>query len=231
MTELLSEFFVKVFGTNVELATVLIAMIPIIELRGAIPFATNSMFWQTNTLNNWQALGWSLLGSSVIVPIIAIIFLPIIHWLKKTKLFRKLALSIESKVNSHANSIVEKNAHKNKNLTWIKVLGVFVFVAIPLPLTGVWTGTCVAVVLGLGYLTTCATVILGNVCAGLIISLILEFFPWLNDYLFFIFIVIVLIFILYCFVAGKIKKHKAKQLAETQASEDNITKENEEINK
>lgn len=210
MTELINKFFVNIFGSNVELATILISMIPIIELRGAIPFATNSGFWGNSTLSNWQALGWSLIGSSLIVPIIALVFLPIITWLKKTKLFKKIATSIENKVNSHANSIIEKNAEKSKNLTMVKVLGVFIFVAIPLPLTGVWTGTCVAVVLGLNYLTTCLTVVSGNVCAGLIIALILEFFPWLNDYLFFIFIGIVLVFLLYCFIVGKIKKHKTK---------------------
>ena len=219
MTELLSEFFVKVFGSNVELATVLISMIPIIELRGAIPFATNSGFWGSNTLNNWQALGWALLGSSVIVPIIALVFLPLINWLKKTKLFKKMAISIENKVKSHADSIVEKKSNENKNLLWVKILGVFIFVAIPLPLTGVWTGTCVAVVLGLNYPITCLTVMLGNVGAGLIIALILEFFPWLNDYLFFIFIGIVLLFILYYLIVGKIKKHKAKQTTTTSIEE------------
>lgn len=216
MIELLSKFFVNIFGTNVELATVLISMIPIVELRGSIPFATNSMFWGNNTLSNWQALGWGLLGSSVIVPIIALVFLPIINWLKKTKLFKKIAMSIENKVKSHADSIVEKNTN-NKHLMWAKILGVFIFVAIPLPLTGVWTGTCVAVMLGLNYPITCLTVILGNLGAGLIIALILEFFPWLNDYLFFIFVGIILLFILYYFIANKIKKHKSKQTAISEA--------------
>lgn len=208
MTELLSELFVKIFGDNTELATFLISMIPIIELRGAIPFATNSGFWGNNTLSNWQALGWSLLGSCLIVPIIALIFLPIINWLKTTKLFKKLATNIENKVKSKADSIVSKNANNKKHVLWSKILGVFLFVAIPLPLTGVWTGTCVAVMLGLGYFTICATVILGNIGAGVIIALILEFFPWLNDYLFYIFIGIVLLFVLYYIIIRQIKKHK-----------------------
>ena len=95
MTEFLHNLFATVFNDNIILATILISMLPVIELRGAIPFATNPGFWNSLAMNQWTAFGWSLLGSSAIVPIIALIFLPIINWLKKTKLFGKLALAIE----------------------------------------------------------------------------------------------------------------------------------------
>ena len=83
--------------------------------------------------------------------------------------------------------------------------------------------TCVAVVLGLNYWTTCVTVIAGNISAGLIIALILEFFPWLNNYLFFIFLGIVALFLLYYFIAGKIKKHKIKNQTENTNDKTNET--------
>lgn len=229
MTEILSNFFAHVFGNNNILATILISMIPIIELRGAIPFATNTGFWPTNAMSNWKAFGWSLLGSSAIVPIIALLFIPIINWLKRTKLFGKLANAIENRIKSKAQNIAgaDEKSKKFSKTYWKKVLAVFIFVAVPLPLTGVWTGTCVAVFLGLDYLTTCATVISGNIIAGLLITLILQFFPALNDYLFYIFLAIVAVFIVYEIIHNLIKKNKAKKQA-IQDNKNSIDTENKE---
>ena len=81
MTEFLNNLFANVFGENIILATILISMVPIIELRGAIPFATSTGFWGNIAMDNWTAFGWSLLGSSLIVPLVALIFIPIINWL------------------------------------------------------------------------------------------------------------------------------------------------------
>ena len=213
MTAWLSNLFANIFGDNVILATIIIAMVPIIELRGAIPFATNSSLWGSVALNNWTAFGWSLLGSSLVVPIIALIFIPIINWLKRTKLFGKLAKAIEQRIKNKAEEIggADEKSKRFSRAYWKKVLAVFVFVAVPLPLTGVWTGTCVAVFLGLDYLTTCTTVITGNVIAGLLISLILQFFPWLNDWLLWIFLILVVVFIIIEIIKHFVKKNKAKK--------------------
>lgn len=213
MTEFLHNLFATLFNDNVILATVLISMIPIIEIRGAIPFATNSGFWQSLALNQWQAYGWGLLGSSLVVPVIALIFLPLINWLKKTRLFKKLAISIENRVKSKTEGIenAEEKSERFSKAYWKKLLAVFIFVAVPLPLTGVWTGTCIAVFIGLDYISTCLTVIGGNVVAGLLITLILEFFPWLNDWLFYIFLILIVVVIVFEIVKHFIGKHKAQK--------------------
>ena len=212
MTEFLNNLFATVFGDNIILATILIAMLPVIELRGAIPFATNPGFWGSYTMSNWTAFGWSLLGSSAIVPIIALIFIPLINWLKRTKIFNKLAVAIENKVKGKAANIegADEKSKRFSKTYWKKVLAVFVFVAVPLPFTGVWTGTCIAVFIGLDYLTTCLSVIGGNIVAGLCITLILQFFPWLNDWLFYIFIILILVIILYELIKYLIARKKSK---------------------
>ena len=105
MTSFIHNIFANLFGNNIILATILIAILPVIELRGAIPFATNPGFWGNLTLNNWSAFFWSFLGSSAIVPIIALLFIPIINWLKNTKLFGKLATAIENRVKSKTSNI------------------------------------------------------------------------------------------------------------------------------
>ena len=212
MTEFLNNLFASVFGDNVILATILIAMVPIIELRGAIPFATNPGFWGANALSNWTAFGWSLLGSSLIVPIVALIFIPLIKWLKKTKLFGRLATAIENRVKSKTENIAgaDEKSKRFSKTWWKKILAVFIFVAVPLPFTGVWTGTCVAVFLGIDYWSTCVSVITGNVVAGVLIALILQFFPWLNDWLFYIFLIIIAVILIYEIIKHFVKKKKKK---------------------
>lgn len=213
MTEFLHNLFATIFNDNIILATILISMLPVIELRGAIPFATNPGFWGSLAMNQWEAFGWSWLGSSSIVPIIALIFLPFINWLKRTKWFGKIALVIENRVKSKTSNI-ENAEEKSKRFSksyWKKMLAVFVFVAIPLPLTGVWTGTCVAVFIGLDYVSTCLTVIGGNIVAGLLITLILEFFPWLNGWLFYIFLIIIALVIVYELIKILLNKKKAQE--------------------
>lgn len=213
MTEFLHNLFASVFNDNVILATIFISMLPVIELRGAIPFGTNSGFWGSLALNQWESYGWSLLGSSAIVPILALIFLPVINWLKKTKAFGKMATAIENRVKSKTKSI-ENAEEKSKRFSksyWKKMLAIFVFVAIPLPLTGVWTGTCVAVFIGLDYISTCISVVCGNIVAGLLITLILEFFPALNDWLFYIFLIIIALVLIYELIRFFIKKSRAQK--------------------
>ncbi len=212
MTEFLNNLFATVFNDNIILATILIAMLPVVELRGAIPFATNFGFWGDLAMNQWTAFGWSLLGSSAIVPIVALIFLPIIKWLKTTRLFGKLATAIENRVKSKTTNIenAEEKSKRFSKAYWKKMLAIFVFVAVPLPFTGVWTGTCIAVFIGLDYISSCVSVIAGNVVAGLLITLILEFFPWLNNWLFYIFLIIIAVIVVYELIKFLISKKKTQ---------------------
>lgn len=194
MIEYIYNFFASIFENNVVLATILISMIPIIEIKGSIPFATNEIIWKDLAITNWQALGWAILGSSIVVLILALIFKPIIVWIKKIKGVNRFGCAIENFVLSKSKRINE-SASAGKFYHLKKLLFILIFVSIPLPLTGVWTGTCIAVCLNIDYWQSCLVVILGNIIAGLIVTLILEFVPWLNNWLFFIFLGLILIFI------------------------------------
>lgn len=189
-------------------------MFPVIELKGAIPVGMNAEFWGENALNSMQAFWFSLLGSCLVVPILALIFTPLIRWLKKTKLFRKFGEFLDSKVKKHSSSINDKSesvndidvAKKDRRKTFIKMIGVFTFVAIPLPLTGVWTGTCVAVALGLKFWQICLSVILGNMVAGLIITTICVIFPQFTTVLFLIVLAIVVAVVIWSIIKMLIAK-------------------------
>lgn len=161
----IQEFFVAVFG-NPTIATFVIATLPIFELRGAIPFGMSTMFWGDKVLNVGEAFLISFTGSSLVVPIIALLFKPILNWFKSSKTFNKLAIKIESR-------IVEKSkSFKNKNTRIKKILGIIFFVGVPLPLTGAYTGTALAVMLGLNFYDTIVSVIIGNLISGIIIAIL-----------------------------------------------------------
>ena len=221
MTELIRDIFSTIFGDNVILATIIIAMLPIIELRGAIPFAMSIEFWGINAINNISAFLWSFLGSSFVVPIIALVFIPFVNWLKRTKLFSKFALRLESRIKQktdkinkdaeeksqeHIEKVDDNSIAKQNKKTWLRVLGLFLFVAVPLPLTGVWTGTCISVMLGFNFWQTCAIVIGGNLMAGLIVTFVCSIFPAFTTIILYIFIVFVIVFLLYGCIKRILKK-------------------------
>jgi len=207
MTEAIYSFFAGIFQDNIILATILISMVPIIEIKGAIPFSTSSIIWKELAMTNWESFGWAILGSSIIVPIITLLFKPIIDQFKKIKALQKIGCAIEDFVLSKSERI-ENNVGASKNQYWKKLLLLFIFVALPLPLTGVWTGTCIAICMNVDYFSACITVILGNIIAGTIITLILEFLPWLNDWLFFIFLGIIILFLIIKLLIYLINKKK-----------------------
>lgn len=212
MINALGHFFVSIFGTHSGIATVIISMFPLIELKGGIPVGMSTDFWGEYALNGTQSFLLAMLGSCLVVPIVALIFKPIVNWLKRTKLFRKIGHMIDEKVKNHSTSINEKTKDE-KSATkkiWAKALFVFGFVAVPLPLTGVWTGTCVAVAIGLNFWQTVLSCVLGNMVAGLIIVTVCAVFPQFTTILFAIFLVFILAVIVWSIVKRFINKSKEK---------------------
>ena len=220
MIEAIQNFFSNIFGNNIILATILIAMVPIIELKGAIPFSISHSIWKGLELSPGLAFLWGVIGSSLIVPLLVLVYSPLIKALKKTKLFKKIATKIEEKINTKKENVENKLDDKSQNIktnkkTLLKVVSVFLFVAIPLPFTGVWTGSCLAVALGLNYFLSCFVVILGNIIAGL---LVLAFSSLLTPLVYLgLFLVLILIFA----VVFIIKKAKTKSKLTNQNSQDN----------
>ncbi|MBE5736172.1 MAG: hypothetical protein E7356_02285 [Clostridiales bacterium] len=194
MTAWISGVFSSIFGQNSWLATMIISMIPIIEVKGAIPFGASVEFWGNNALSAGESFVWAVVGSSIIVPIIALLFRPIINAMKTSKGLNKIANVIEKKVSSGARKIKNNSENAYKKVL-LKMLGVFVFVAIPLPMTGVWTGTCIGVYSGLKLWQTTLSVVVGNLVASVLLVTICSAFPSLVTYMFVIVMAIVVIYI------------------------------------
>lgn len=170
-----------------ELVTVFISVLPIVEVRGAIPVATG--------MGIPPVLGglYAFIGSSAIVPILLLVLLPFINWLGKTRLFRKAAAVIYEKFEKKSRGLTSGDtaqtaaeqtdeeraaaALAQKKRERKKMWGVFAFVAIPLPLTGVWTGCAVAAIAKLRYPKAVLAVIAGNLVASTIITLLCALLP------------------------------------------------------
>lgn len=209
MSEAIIEFFHNLLGNDI--ATILIiAIIPIIELRGAIPVAFQmGMPW-------YAAFGWAYLGSMLVVPFLLLLLKPILNWMKKTRIFRSLAHAVEGMFEDKAKGLAKKadseDVSKRKS-EWIKILGVFAFVALPLPLTGVWTGSAVAVFLGLNFYKAFGAIMLGNLTAGAIVTLISVFFaPYLDIILAVFFCIVIAVLILYIVLVA-LRMRKASKIS------------------
>lgn len=164
------EFIKNLIGNDV-IATIVMSLVPLIELKGGIVFARGV------GLDFFQALGLAYVGSTVVFFPIFFLLVPLLNLLKKVKFIGKVAQKAESYVESKARETLEKQQSKGKkgmSEMLIKQLGVFIFVAIPLPMTGVWMGTAIAVFFSLKFKDAILPVVVGNVIAGLIISFLAQ---------------------------------------------------------
>lgn len=220
MTEVISSFVSTIFKDNVVLATILISLVPLIELKGAIPFGMSQKFWGTNALNATQAMLLSVLGGFVITIILALILKPIFNWVKDKKFFKSFIDFFTSSARKKSEDVQNnsKEISETKKLI-IKIIAVFAFVAIPLPGTGVYTGTCLGVLCGLKFWQNICAVTLGNLVAGVIIMTICDIFPAFTDIILYIFICLIFVFLIYRVIVHFVRK-KNDTLSENNKTSD-----------
>ena len=217
MLEFITDFFHNIFGNNVILATIVIAIVPLIELKGAIPFAMSVNMWGEHALNSVDAFLYAFLGSIIVVPILALIFKPIYNYIKDKKFFKSIVNFFVGDIKKKSENTDEKTKEKSERKKfWLKVLTVVLFVAFPVPLTGVWTGTCLAVLLGLNFWQTCITVIFGNAICGVIVAFVCAIFPSATNIILYVFLALILIALIVKIVLHIINKNKEQKYEEKQ---------------
>ena len=139
--------------------TFLISMVPIVELRGAIPIAEGmglNIFWYYPI---------AIIGNMLPVPIIYLFARKVLEWGKDKKLIGKFFTWCLEKGEKGGEKLKEKAGVTGT--FWALLL----FVGIPLPGTGAWTGTLAASFLNIGFKTSIIAVALGVLLAGIIMSL------------------------------------------------------------
>lgn len=130
----------------------------------------------------------------IVVPIILLCLIPIMNWLKRTRFFSKIAHRLESKFKKRGEKL-----QTSKNDIF-KMLGIILLVSIPIPGTGGWMASAVAVFIGLGFLKSLLSIAIGNlICAGLmmLISDILSDHLEIVLLIFFILMFIALLYLIY----------------------------------
>lgn len=136
------------------LATFIISMIPVIELRGAIPIGVGL------GLTHIEAMAISVIGNMLPVPFIILFIRPIFKWMtQKSEKLGRLARKLEAKAEGKWDRI-----HR------FQFFALTLFVAIPLPGTGAWTGALIAAVMNMRLRNALPSVLLGVVIAGILVT-------------------------------------------------------------
>lgn len=138
-----------------EISTVLIAMLPISELRGAIPFALGrGMAWH-------QAYLWAVLGNSI--PVI-----PLLMFLQPVSAFLSRRYPLWGRFFSW---LFARTRRRSRLVERYEAVGLALFVSIPLPVTGAWTGTVAAFLFGIRFKYALPAILSGILLAGTVVTL------------------------------------------------------------
>ncbi|MTI46816.1 COG2426 family protein [Sporosalibacterium faouarense] len=135
-----------------EIIITLIAAVPVIELRGAIPIAISMGF------SPLHSMILSVIGNMLPVPFLLILLEPLFKYFGKTKMFGGLVAWLK-----------RRTLRRSKRMKKYTILGLFLLVAIPLPATGAWTGTVAAILFNVKFRYAFLTILAGVITAGIIV--------------------------------------------------------------
>lgn len=222
------EFFRSIFN-NDYLTLYVISIIPIIELRGAIVFMTG-MFSSVQEMI--AGMFCCVAGATTVILPLILIVRPLIRRMKRTKWFSKIAKSLESSLADRAEAAYSeekeeqkaaklensKRKRKRKPLSTDakKFLGLFTFVAVPLPMTGTWTGAAIGSFLEFPIWKAALAVFLGNIVAASILTAIAYFMPQQYADLFmygFVILAVAVFLTVYFTQSKKTEKRRKEEIA------------------
>ncbi len=160
----LSEWIIHTFNGKIsnELIIFIISLFPVLELRGGLIAA------KLLGVKFIKAFIICFIGNIIPIPFILLFIRKIFQWLKKIKGVDKLIEKLELRA-----------MRKSKKIEKTREWGLFAFVAIPLPGTGGWTGALLAALLDMRMKKAFPIIVLGVICAGIIMSIITYFIPGL----------------------------------------------------
>ncbi len=131
----------------------LMSMVPIVELRGGIPFGV------ALGLSPAQAMIAAIIGNLIPIPFIILFIQTIFRWMRRFKSLERIVDYFERKAVS-----------KSDKVTRYKRFGLCLFVAVPLPGTGAWMGALIAVILGMRLREAFPVIALGVCIASVLVT-------------------------------------------------------------
>ncbi|MGI6210974.1 MAG: COG2426 family protein [Anaerovoracaceae bacterium] len=136
--------------------TFLISMVPVVELRGAIPVGIGL------GIEPLTAAILSVIGNMIPVPFIILFIRSILSWLRKRS----------PRLNAWVTRLEEKTQIKAEKVQRYEKIGLLLFVAIPLPGTGAWTGALIAAMLDMRLKSAVPMIFLGILIAATIVTML-----------------------------------------------------------
>lgn len=137
------------------LKVIIASLLPYLELRGAIPLA-----WQLG-FGPLEAYILAVIGNMIPVIPIIMLFDPMVNWLSKVQLFKVFF-----------DWLLTRSRRKAPQIRKYGFWGLAIFVAIPLPMTGAWSGAVIAFLLGMRKRVAALSIFLGVLGAGLIVTIL-----------------------------------------------------------
>jgi len=138
------------YGLPPEILVLVVAMLPIFELRGAIPVGINYLHlpWASVYL-------FAIIGNMVPVPVLLLIFQWLVRLGERIPILRR---------------ILARTERRGKVIDRYKLIGLVIFVAIPLPVTGAWTGALAARIFNIPFPQAIVGILAGVLIAGVIVT-------------------------------------------------------------
>ena len=155
MHELAQALFDSLSSLGPEIAVLIVSMCPFVELRLAIPIGCIA------GLPVWECFLLAIIGNLLPVPVIFFLLRPVFNWIRRRPKLAPFAEKIEKKLLS-----------KSDKVTRYAFWGLLLFVAVPLPGTGAWTGTGIAALLDFKPKNTFLSVCLGVLIAAVFVSFV-----------------------------------------------------------
>jgi len=149
-------FIISIFGVNAGkiIGIFFISLLPVIELRGSIPIGYyQGLPWYTNMIT-------SIIGNILPVPFILLFVVKVFEFMKKRNIMVGFIEKIEKRAMSRSDSIANK-----------EFLGLMLFVAIPFPGTGAWTGALIAALLQFDRKKSFVYIFIGVLIAASLVTL------------------------------------------------------------
>lgn len=210
MSNFFKDLIFAVFGRHSWLGIIILSMIPVTELRVAIPFAMNAAVWGEFTLSWWQAWICAVVGSTLPAFVIIPLLIPVFEWMKKSRFFSKIANFFDKKFTKHAGKVNQKTLSIDESKQRLKkqFFGMLAFISAPVPLMGAWTGSAVISYLKMPFWLGMLCVFLGNIISGGIVVLISIFFAGYESWITFGFFILLVLLIAITVTVSLVKKHK-----------------------
>jgi uncharacterized membrane protein len=144
------------------LVVMTISALPVVELRGAVP--VGHLF----QMNPWVVYGLAVVGNMLPIPFILLLLKPASEFLMRFRLGKRFF-----------DWLFTRARRKSAEIEKYETLGLAIFVAIPLPATGGWTGAMAAFVMGMSFRHAMLSILLGVMIAGVIMT-VLSLMGWLG---------------------------------------------------